>query len=87
MNNQLKTVLLLGALSVLLVSIGGAIGGRGLPIFLVLALAMNLGGYLFSDTIVLRMSGARVITEAQAPALHRMVRELESGAGPLPPRR
>lgn len=85
MNNQLKTFLLLGALSALLVAIGGAIGGRGLPIFLVLALVMNLGAYLFSDAIVLRMSGARVLDEGDAPALHGMVRELAAAAGlPMP---
>ncbi|MCU0865806.1 MAG: M48 family metalloprotease [Planctomycetes bacterium] len=85
MNNQLKTLLLLGALSALLVAIGGAIGGKALPIFLVLALAMNLFGYLFSDSIVLRMSGARVIDETEAPALHGMVRELAQRAGlPMP---
>lgn len=85
MNNQLKTLLLLGALSVLLVALGGAIGGRALPIFLIVALAMNLGAYLFSDAIVLRMSGARVIDEAQAPGLHAMVRELADRAGlPMP---
>lgn len=85
MNNQLKTLLLLGALSVLLVAIGGAIGGKALPIFLVLALAMNLFGYFFSDSIVLRMSGARVLDESEAPALHGMVRELADRAGlPMP---
>lgn len=85
MNNQLKTLLLLGALSVLLVALGGAIGGRALPIFLVVALLMNLGAYLFSDSIVLRMSGARVIDEQQAPGLHAMVRELADRAGlPMP---
>lgn len=85
MNNQLKTLLLLGALSALLVAIGGAIGGKALPIFLVLALAMNLFGYLFSDSIVLRMSGARVLDEAEAPALHAMVRELAQRGGlPMP---
>ena len=85
MNNQLKTLLLLGALSALLVAIGGAIGGKALPIFLGIALLMNLFGYLFSDSIVLRMSGARVIDESEAPALHGMVRELAERAGlPMP---
>ena len=85
MNNQLKTILLFGALSALLVAIGGAIGGKALPFFLVLALGMNLGAYLFSDSIVLRMSGARVIEESEAPALHAMVRELADRAGlPMP---
>jgi heat shock protein HtpX len=85
MNNQLKTILLLGALSALLVGIGGLIGGKAMPIFLVIALAMNLFGYLFSDKIVLRMSGARIITEQEAPALHGMVQELATAAGlPMP---
>jgi heat shock protein HtpX len=83
--NQLKTIVLLGALSALLVAIGGAIGGNATWFFLALALAMNLGAYFFSDTIVLRMSGARVLDEAQAPALFGMVRELAERAGlPMP---
>jgi heat shock protein HtpX len=83
--NQLKTIVLLGALSALLVAIGGAIGGNATWFFLALALAMNLGAYFFSDAIVLRMSGARVLDEAQAPALFGMVRELAERAGlPMP---
>lgn len=81
MMNQLKTILLLGALSVLLVGIGGAIGGTALHLFLGLALLMNLGAWLFSDKIVLRMSGARVLDEHEAPHLHRMVAELAETAG------
>ncbi len=85
MNNQLKTILLLGALSVLLVAIGGAIGGPATYVFLGLALLMNLGAYLFSDAIVLRMSRARVISEQEHPALHNMVRNLADRAGlPMP---
>jgi heat shock protein HtpX len=85
MNNQLKTILLLGGLSVLLVSLGGAIGGAFTYVFLGIALLMNLFGYLYSDRLVLRMSGARIVTEAEAPALHHMVRELADRAGlPMP---
>ena len=85
MNNQLKTILLLGALSVLLVAIGGAIGGAGLYVFLAIALLLNVGSYLFSDRIVLRMSGARVLDEQESPALFGMVRELADRAGlPMP---
>lgn len=83
--NQLKTIVLLGALSALLVAIGGAIGGGATWLFLGIALAMNLGAYFFSDAIVLRMSGARVLDEAQAPALFGMVRDLAQRAGlPMP---
>jgi heat shock protein HtpX len=85
MKNQLKTIVFLGAISVLLVAIGGGIGGSWMYFFLGLALLMNLGAYFFSDSIVLRMSGARVIDETQAPALFAMVRDLSDRAGlPMP---
>jgi heat shock protein HtpX len=76
MKNQLKTLFLLGVLSVLLVSIGGALGPGYFYGFTALALLMNLGAYFFSDRIVLRMHGAQEVTPEQAPALHRMVDEL-----------
>ena len=83
--NQLKTILFLGAISVLLVAIGGAIGGTAAWIFAAIAVLMNVGSYFFSDAIVLRMSGARVIDEEQAPALFGMVRDLADRAGlPMP---
>lgn len=81
MKNQLKTIVLLGALSALLVGLGGAIGGAALHLFLGIAIAMNVGALLFSDKIVLRMSGARVLDEHEAPALHAMVEELANAAG------
>lgn len=76
MKNQLKTLMLLGALSAILVGIGGAIGPTGLVLFTILALAMNVGAYFFSDRLVLRSSGAREVTAAEAPDLHSMVEEL-----------
>lgn len=85
MNNQLKTILLFGALSALLVGIGSLIGGGAIHVFLVIALLMNLGAWLFSDAIVLRMSGARLIAPGEFPALHAMVEELAARAGiPVP---
>jgi len=46
---------------------------------------MNFGVYWFSDKIVLRMYGAQEVTEAEAPDLHRIVRELSQKAGiPMP---
>lgn len=81
MKNQLKTILLFGALSVLLVGIGGMVGGAALPIFAVLALAMNLGAWLFSDRLVLAMSRARVLGPDEFPALHAMVGDLAARAG------
>jgi len=75
-NNHLKTIVLLGALSALLVAIGGVLAPGRLPIFVLLAAVMNLGAYFFSDRLVLRMHGARELPADAAPALHQMVREL-----------
>jgi heat shock protein HtpX len=51
----------------------------------VFAAAMNLGSYWFSDRIVLSMYGAKPLTDAEAPELFRIVRELATGAQmPMP---
>lgn len=86
MFNSLKTVFLLGALTGLLVFIGGAIGGQqGMILALVLAGAMNFASYWFSDKIVLRMYGANIVDEQQAPELFGIVRELARRAElPMP---
>jgi heat shock protein HtpX len=87
MNNQVKTVLLLGALSAVLIAIGGFIGGgRYLPTFLVIAVIMNFVSYFWSDKIVLRMSGAREVSPAEAPRLHAIVEELAVRANIPKPR-
>jgi heat shock protein HtpX len=87
MNNQLKTVLLLGALSAVLIGLGGFIsGGRYLPVFLTLAVVMNFVSYFWSDKIVLRMSGAREVGSAEAPRLHAIVEELAVRANIPKPR-
>ena len=84
--NGLKTFLLMGALSALLVLIGGAIGGEQGAIFAFgLSLVMNIGSYWFSDKVVLRMYRARVVTEAEAPRLVGTVRRLAQRADlPMP---
>ena len=86
MSNIFKTALLLGALTVLLVLIGGAIGGQqGMMVAFVLALGMNFFSYWFSDRMVLAMYGAKPIEESQAPALYRIVRTLATRDGiPMP---
>lgn len=76
MKNQVKTIFLLGVLSALLVSFGGALGPGYFYGFTALALILNLGAYFFSDRIVLKMHGAQEVTPDQAPMLHRMVDEL-----------
>jgi heat shock protein HtpX len=86
MGNTLKTTLLLAVLTVLFVLVGKAIGGQSGMVFAFgLAIVMNVGSYWFSDKIVLRMYGAREVTEAEAPQLHGMVRRLATAAGtPMP---
>src|SRR6476620_1370757 len=83
--NQLKTILLLGALSSLLIGLGAAIAPGYLYVFVGLALLMNVGSYFFSDRIVLAMHHAQPIERHQAPELHAMVEELATRAGiPMP---
>lgn len=84
--NGVRTFLLMGALTSLLVVLGGLLGGQNgaFGAFLV-ALVMNLGSYWFSDRIVLAMYGARVVTEAEAPALVQTVARLARRADlPMP---
>jgi heat shock protein HtpX len=80
MGNHLKTIALLGALSTLVVGFGALVAPGQLALFGVLALAMNLGAYFFSDRLVLRMHHAREVTPAEAPELHAMVDELATRA-------
>ena len=84
--NQLKTFLLMGLLTILFIWVGSLLGGReGATFALILAAAMNLGTYWFSDKIVLAMYRAREVTEGEAPGLYRIVRELATKASmPMP---
>lgn len=84
--NTFKTVILLGALTGLLMFIGGYFGGHnGIVIAFIFAAVMNFASYWFSDKIVLRMYRAQEATEAQAPALYALVKNLALKAGlPMP---
>src|SRR5207253_1322536 len=86
MSNVFKTGLLLAVLTVMLVLIGGAIGGRqGMLIAFFVALAMNFVSYWFSDKMVLAAYGAQPIEEASAPRLYAIVHRLATRAGiPMP---
>jgi heat shock protein HtpX len=85
MRNRIKTVVLLGALTGIVMGIGALVAPGQLPLFVALAAAMNLGAWYFSDRIVLRLSGAREVSPAQAPDLHGMVAELAGRAAlPMP---
>jgi heat shock protein HtpX len=84
--NRLKTTLLLSLLTVLMVTMGSAIGGKsGMVFAFIMALGMNFFSYWFSDKIVLKMYGAREIGEHDQPAFYGMVRSLALKAGlPMP---
>ncbi|MFP3868256.1 MAG: zinc metalloprotease HtpX [Desulfobacteraceae bacterium] len=86
MSNQIKTVLLLGALTGLILFMGQIMGGsQGVKIALVLALAMNFFSYWYSDKIVLRLYRAQEVSPQEAPELHAMVGELAREAQvPMP---
>jgi heat shock protein HtpX len=75
--NTTKTIVLMVALTVLLVFLGGAFGGRqGMIFAFIFALGMNMFSYWFSDKIVLRMYNAREATEAEAPMLWGVTHDL-----------
>jgi len=80
--NYLKTALLLGLLTGLILLLGGVLGGRsGMTIALVFAAAMNFASYWFSDKIVLAMYRAKPVGAAEAPKLHSIVERLVARAG------
>jgi heat shock protein HtpX len=82
----LRTTILLATLSGLFVAIGFLIGGQSTALlFLFMAALMNLGAWFFSDKLALKMSGAKPISESEAPRLYQIVRELCTRADlPMP---
>jgi len=87
MSNQLKTGLLLGLLTALILIFGQVLGGNGgLVIAFLLAIGMNVGSYWFSDRLVLRMYKASEVSPSEAPKLHEIVDELSQQAGIPKPR-
>jgi len=84
--NNMKTVLLLGALTGIFLFIGGMAGGRqGMLLALVFAGLMNFVSYWFSDKIVLKAYRANELPESEAPRIYAMVRELSQQAQiPMP---
>ena len=84
--NNIKTMVLLVTLTLVLVWAGGALGGRqGMTMALIFAVGMNFFAYWFSDKIVLRMYGAKEVTESEAPELYGIVRRLAQRAEiPMP---
>lgn len=84
--NVWRTWLLMGVLSALLVVFGHLLGGQSGALFaLLFSAAMNLAAYWFSDRMVLSMSGAVPVSEAEAPELYDITRRLCRRAGlPMP---
>jgi heat shock protein HtpX len=82
----LKTAFLLTVLTLLLLFVGEAIGGRnGLTMGLIFAIIMNGGAYFFSDKIALMSSGARPISREEAPRLYAVMERLAGKANlPMP---
>ena len=84
--NTIKTGLLLGALTGLLMLIGGYFGGQqGVVIAFIFAMVLNFGSYWFSDKLVLSMYHAQPVSESEAPELYAMVKTLALKASlPMP---
>lgn len=84
--NMMKTALLLGALTGLMILVGDALGGRqGMVMALGFAGLMNFVSYFFSDKIVLATYGAKPVSAAEAPELYGIVERLALKANiPVP---
>jgi heat shock protein HtpX len=84
-HNGMKTAVLLGGLSALILLIGSFFGRGGLLIALIVALGTNAYAYWNSDKLALRAMRARPVSEFEAPSLYRMVRDLSTQARqPMP---
>ena len=86
MGNWMKTTLLLGLMTALIVFIGGLFGGKqGMILAFVLAMGMNFFSYWYSDKIVLRMYRATEVNPQDFPTLFHAVSRLAQNAGlPMP---
>lgn len=84
--NQIKTVLLLGALTGLFLALGAFVGGRtGLFVGLLFAGTMNFVSYWWSDKIVLWMYKAKEADKKKYPQLYSIIKEIAGKAGvPMP---
>ncbi|HET7276843.1 MAG TPA: zinc metalloprotease HtpX [Dermatophilaceae bacterium] len=84
--NGLKTAALFGVIWALLLGIGAVFGGgRYIWIFALIGLATTFYGYWNSDKLAIRAMHAYPVSEAQAPMMYRIVRDLSTRAGkPMP---
>lgn len=86
MGNWFRTTLLLGAMTALMVFIGGLLGGQqGMILAFILAVGMNFFSYWYSDKMVLKMYKAREVGPEDFPGLYTAVQELAHKAElPMP---
>jgi heat shock protein HtpX len=83
--NNVKTVVLLTALAALFMGVGSIFGQGGFIIGAILGLVFVGGSYWFSDKIAVRAAGAVPVSEADAPQLYSIVRDLTSRSNmPMP---
>lgn len=77
MHDYLKTIFLLGILSVFVILIGGFIGGQdGLYFAFFFALIMNGAAFFFSDKLALMGSGAKPLNESEGKEIYSIIRNL-----------
>jgi heat shock protein HtpX len=83
--NNVKTVVLLGLMTGLLVAVGGLMGRQYVVPFLAFAVLMNAGAWFFSDKIAIVAMRGKELTPQTGGDLYRMVDELRQRAGlPMP---
>jgi heat shock protein HtpX len=84
--NGLKTTLLLSGIFALLLALGSLVGqGRYIWLFALFGVAMTAYSYWNSDKIAIKAMRARPVSETEAPAMYRIVRELSTAANkPMP---
>ncbi|GAA1258014.1 zinc metalloprotease HtpX [Oryzihumus leptocrescens] len=84
--NGLKTALLFGGIWALLLAVGSLVaGGRYIWLFALIGVGTTAYGYWNSDKLAIRAMHAYPVSEAQAPVMYRVVRELSTRAGkPMP---